>query len=78
MQSSLTVRFNRVMGSCPPVLWVDYVKWGSIDLDGGPDRALVPSELEGIELYNPMQVPAEFATSDSSCGVVVVWTKRGP
>ena len=44
---------------------------------GGPDRALVPSELEGIELYTPMQVPPEFATSDSSCGVVVVWTKRG-
>jgi hypothetical protein len=79
--SQYTVRFRntaRISGSCPPVLWVDNVKWGSIDIDGGPDRALRPTELEGIELYSSTQVPAEFATIDAVCGVVVVWTRRGP
>jgi hypothetical protein len=81
LRASYTVRFKnvaRISTDCPPVLWVDNVNWGSIDLDGGPDRALFPSDLEGIEVYTPTQVPPEFATSDAICGVVVVWTRRGP
>jgi hypothetical protein len=80
LRSSYTVRFKnvaRIDGDCPPVLWVDDVSWGSIDLDGGPDRELYPSDLEGIEIYSPTQVPPQFATTDAVCGVVVVWTKRG-
>lgn len=81
LRSSYTVRMKnvaRITGDCPPVLWVDNVKWGSIDLDGGPDRELFPSDLEGIEVYTPSQVPPEFSTTDSLCGVVAVWTRRGP
>ena len=80
VRSSYTIRFKnvaRISGDCPPVLWVDNVKWGSIDLDGGPDRELFPSDLEGIEIYSPTQVPAQFISTDAVCGVVVVWTKRG-
>ncbi len=81
LRSSYTVRMKnavRVSGDCPPVLWVDNVKWGSIDLDGGPDRELFPSDLEGIEIYTPAQVPPEFSSTEALCGVIVVWTKRGP
>jgi len=80
-KNSYTVRMKnvvRISNDCPPVLWVDNVDWGSIDLDVGPDRELFPSDLEGIEIYTPSQVPAEFATTGSLCGVVVVWTKRAP
>ncbi len=80
LRSSYTVRFKnvvRISGDCPPVLWVDNVSWGSIDLDGGPDRELFPSDLEGIEIYSPTQVPPRFSSTAALCGVVVVWTKRG-
>ena len=74
-----TVRF-RGAGSarCPPMLWVDNVRWGPIDLGGGPDRELFPSELEAIEAYSPSQVPIEFSSRGSQCGVVAAWTKRSP
>ncbi len=81
LRSSYTVRMKsavRIGGDCPPVLWVDNVRWGSIDLDGGPDRELFPSDLEGIEVYTPAQVPPEFASTEALCGVVVVWTRRAP
>jgi len=79
--NAYTVRFKnvaRIGGDCIPAMWVDNVNWGPIDLDGGPDPALYPSDLEGIELYGPTQVPLEFATPNSVCGVVAVWTRRGP
>ena len=81
LRSSYTVRMKnvaRITGDCPPVLWVDNVRWGSVDLDGGPDRELFPSDIEGIEIYTPSQVPPEFTSTDALCGVLVVWTKRGP
>ncbi len=76
-----TVRIKgvaRMGGDCPPVLWVDDSRWGSIDAGDGPDRELFPSEIRGVEIYTPSTVPAEFATGDSMCGVIVVWTKRAP
>lgn len=76
-----TVRFKgiaRMGGDCPPVLWVDDARWGSIDYGDGADRVLFPSEIQGIEIYTPSTVPAAYATGDSMCGVIVVWTKRAP
>lgn len=81
LRNGYTVRMKnavRVTGSCPPVLWVDNVRWGAIDLESGPDRELFPSDLEGIEIYTPAQVPPEFSSTEALCGVVVVWTKRAP
>ncbi len=72
-----TVRF-RGASRCAPLLWVDNVRWGSIDLGGGPDRELFPADLEAIEAYTPSQVPIEFSSSGSECGVVAAWTKRSP
>jgi hypothetical protein len=61
------------------MLWVDNVRWGTVDLDGeGPDRELYRSDLAGIEVYRPSSVPIELSAFDISCGVVVVWTKRAP
>ncbi len=77
--SHYTIRIKgllRATRDCPPVLWVDNVRWGPIDLGEGPDRELFPHELEAIEVYRPSAVPIEFSTSQASCGAVVVWTKR--
>lgn len=65
---------------CPPTLYLDGINLGPID-DAtvlGPDRILFPSELEGVEVYRPSQVPGEFLASEASCGLVVAWTKRAP
>lgn len=70
---------GRIGRGCPPSLWVDNVRWGTVDLDGqGPDRQLYPSDIAGIEIYRPSSVPIEFSAFDTSCGVIVVWTKRAP
>ena len=65
--------------ACAPALWVDNHHWGTVDLDGrGPDRDLYPSDIEGIEIYRPATVPIDFSSFDSTCGAIVVWTKRAP
>ena len=64
---------------CPPVLFVDDRWWGSIDQAGllGPDMELLPSDLVGIEIYNPSVVPDELDTGlESRCGVIAVWRKE--
>lgn len=80
--SQNTVRIkgtDSARGNCAPVLWVDDMRWGPIDLGGdGPDRFLLPSDIEGVEVYRPSAVPIDFSSFDSMCGAVVVWTKRAP
>lgn len=40
--------------------------------------AIPVSDVAAMEVYrDPSELPAEFSGSDSRCGVVVIWTKRG-
>lgn len=61
--------------TCPPTIWVDGVRWR--------DTSYAYTEIQGVELevlevYNgPSQVPGEFLDSYASCGVIIVWTRRG-
>lgn len=42
------------------------------------DEAVLPSSVEGVEIYKGLStVPAEFLSEDARCGVVAVWTRRG-
>jgi hypothetical protein len=42
------------------------------------DDAVSPAAVVGIEVYSGLAtVPAEFLSPEASCGVVVVWTRRG-
>ncbi len=72
----------RLLGSgpdCPPMLWTDGFRRGSIDGpdERGPDLFLSPQDIEGIEIYRFAEAPGEFAGANSRCGVIVVWTSRG-
>jgi len=64
---------------CPPELYVNERWWGPIDeaSDTGPDLALLPERLVGIEIYTPTVVPDELKSRSEAewCGVVVVWEK---
>ena len=68
-----TIRSRRAGYSCSPVVFVDGMKlWQDLDLD---DVAF-PEHIAGIEIYaGPAQVPPEFNTFCSQCGVIAVWTK---
>jgi hypothetical protein len=64
---------------CPPELFVNGTWWGPIDeaSETGPDLALLPDKLVGVEVYTPTVVPEELSSRAEAewCGVVVVWEK---
>ncbi len=71
------LRFGRAtMGpgrDCPPQYWLDGVMVYGFNIDD-----IVPSDVEGIELYAGASViPAEFNNPRSTvaCGLVVIWTR---
>ncbi len=61
---------------CAPGLYVNGAWWGEIDRVSadGVDFRITPTEVQGIEIYMPSQVPEQFAAGRTlECGVVVVW-----
>jgi hypothetical protein len=64
-------------GVCQPVTYIDGVRF-AYDLVGGVDALLRPQDIHGIEVYkNVAGAPPEFQPMNSSCGVILIWTKRG-
>lgn len=62
-------------GACEPTLWVDGMRYR---LDPGLGWAEPIGAIQAVEVYRgAAEVPGEFSGTDASCGVVVVWTKRG-
>jgi len=70
-----------VQPACYAQIWVDGFKvyWGR---DGEPpfNLALVqPERLEAMEYYaTPAQTPGRYSDLDAVCGVLVLWTRKGP
>lgn len=61
--------------TCPPAVWVDGIKWRDAS---SAYTEIQGFDLEVLEIYNgPSQVPGEFLDSSASCGVIIVWTRRG-
>ncbi len=51
--------------------------------DGHPVTAIAAERLPvldiyGVEVYNVSEVPMEFQRTDVKCGVIAIWTRRGP
>jgi hypothetical protein len=64
-------------GVCQPVTYIDGVRF-AYDAVGGVDALLRPQDIHGIELYkNVASAPPEFQPMNSSCGIILIWTKRG-
>jgi len=63
---------------CAPLVWLDGQPLfaGEVDLD-----SFDPRTFEGIEVYSgPASVPVEFQGNQrmsSSCGTIILWSKRG-
>jgi hypothetical protein len=63
----------RLRGGCRPDLWIDGVRTVStVSLD----QLVTPLAVEAIEVYRGAELPARFGTS--SCGAIIVWTRRPP
>ena len=60
-------------GGCVTV-FVDGAAWQQLT-PGDLDSFVRPEEVAAVEVYNGVQVPAQFATIGQTCSAVVVWTK---
>ena len=58
-------------GDCPPEMWIDGVRAFGATVD-----EVDPGEVEGIELYRGLgQIPAQYLSRTSACGLVIIWTR---
>ena len=74
----ITMRSATAAGRCSPALYVDgaHIPMLPEGLTANDiDRWVDPREIAGIELYVDM-VPPQFQPAASSCGSIVIWTKR--
>jgi hypothetical protein len=75
------LRFTRygTRTDCAPAVYVDRMYMGQEGYDVSIDEVVIPLEVEAVEAYaGPASLPAAFAGPRSRCGVIVVWTRRGP
>ncbi len=64
---------------CPPILYVDGMLMGDVDFvsDEGIDDLVWASDLDAVEVYRgPSEVPPDYSSAMSACGVIAVWTRR--
>jgi hypothetical protein len=67
-------RSGAMINQCSQPAWFlnGFRVWGDIN------EVVSVWELEGVEVYRrATEIPAEFGGSDSECGVVALWTRRG-
>lgn len=61
------------------LLLVDGMPMASLTSPSEAMDMIPPEAIAGIEAYaGPASVPAEFNTTGSACGVVVIWTRTAP
>jgi hypothetical protein len=68
------VSMSRNSGNCPPRILLDAGPVSGSDLDS----FVQPQDIEAIEIYRgPSETPGRWMANSSSCGLIVIWTKRG-
>jgi hypothetical protein len=62
---------------CTPLVYLDGIRY---PLMGESIDAIVnPNDIEAIEVYpHAAAVPAELSGPGAACGVIAIWTRRGP
>lgn len=65
-------------GPCWFDVYVDGVQVQNAEmLDSGMNLEQLPvTNVIGIEVYHPSEIPSEYRGSSSACGVILIWTKR--
>jgi hypothetical protein len=71
------------LGTCVTTVWIDGIKvisgGGTGDVDLNINGVVMVSNIEAVEVYHASgRIPGEFSGSDAGCGVVLIWTRRGP
>jgi hypothetical protein len=80
---SVVYMTRSTQGRCPAQVYVDGMLLNRRLITGRDagfviDDAVNPASIEGIEVYRGTAgMPAEFLSPEASCGVVVIWTRRG-
>jgi len=66
---------------CPMTVYLDGQRLNALTSDAGPvdvDALVLPSGVAGIEYYETgNRLPLKFSLVNGSCGLVLIWTKRG-
>lgn len=67
--------FGPVNGECPPLVYMDGVLMGNTrDVD--VDDIISVDDVAALEFYEGVEVPLEFQSNGSGCGVLVAWSRR--
>ena len=66
-----------MQGDCSMNYFVDGAYF-PFDANSAEPFPIAPIEIMAMEVYaGAAQIPAEFQRLASSCGAIVIWTKRG-
>jgi len=64
--------------NCIPTVYLDGVRIGGDRGPAGIDDIVNPGVVAGVEVYrNTAGIPPQYWGTDSSCGVVLIWLRRG-
>ncbi len=78
MPSRGFLAFRRRGTLCIPTVYLDGIRIGGERQPAGIDDILDPSVVAGIEVYrNNAGIPPQYWGTGSSCGVVLIWLRRG-
>lgn len=67
-----SIRMTRWV-NCVPTYYQD-----GFHVNAATAERFLPVDIHGIEVYHVSEVPVEFQRTDLRCGVIVIWTRRGP
>ncbi len=59
------------LGPCPVPVYLDGIRMVDWNLD-----RVTPQDVEAIEVYHHVATPIEYTSMFSTCGVVLIWTRR--
>lgn len=78
MPSRGFLAFRRMGSECFPSVYLDGVRIGDSRGPAGIDDIVNPSVVAGVEVYrNTAGIPPSYSGTGSSCGVVLIWLRRG-
>lgn len=71
-RTGCSIRMTRWV-NCQPFYYQDGLPVFAATAEG-----FLAMDIHGIEVYNVSDVPVEFQRADLRCGVIAIWTRRGP